>query len=296
MSFGGRKVNQRGLLSIVVGLVLSVFVLLPSASAQGDDAIEIETSGAGALRLGATLTQLGEALSTDFDVSEELEISPGQLGRVVTLDGGVWALLTVTDGVIDEIILVDSAFRTAAGIGPGSSVAEAEAVYGDATLTWFPDEQGQETAFFLSGPEGIEFYTSDSGGPRAGVYGEDQTRTVVVKPNATITTVRLACGASPCVYTEPPSGLDDAAPEDEPAEAPDETEADESVVEEPETDQPGAAEDSSPASDASSQSGDDELASTGLNSAALATLGFLLVGFGATAYGSSRYRHRALLL
>jgi len=232
-----------------------------------------------------TLEQLNGALGPDFEVTEEVEVTPGQLGHVVSSDGGVWALVTVADGVIDMIVLVDTAFTTAEGIGPGSTVAAAEEVYGAATMTWFPDDQGQEIAEFASGPAALQLFTSDSGGPRAGVYNDDQTSTVVIKPDAVITTIRLTCAASPCAYDGQAAADADVADADA---------DDEEPAEDPEAEADTSAED---ADDETATGEDDdaegnELASTGTTSKFTAGLGLSLLGSGSLAVALARRRPR----
>ena len=81
-------------------------------------------------------------------------------------------------------------YQTAEGIGPGTSIEEAERIYGPATLSYHYEAESREFVTFENGPEDIWFRTGS--GDEAGVYAEQagpyfQTQTY--REGATIRTI-----------------------------------------------------------------------------------------------------------
>lgn len=60
---------------------------------------------------------------------------------------------------ISMLMTENAAYKTAEGIGPGSSIAQAEAVYGKATLSFNWDDEAREYVKFASQPVGLIFRT-----------------------------------------------------------------------------------------------------------------------------------------
>jgi len=242
---------------------MMLFVLLvligPGAAAQERSTWPIEGTAAGPLAIGLPIDTIRDALAEGYELSDRVLIFPGLEGFAVSMDDTIHAFVaTDDDDVVRLLILLDARFRTAAGIGPWSTVADAEAAYGAASFEWFPDGRGSEVVEFVDQPDFLHFQTSDIGGPRAGIYADDALETDEYQDDAIITTVWIDCRSRTC----PATGIEDVAEPDDMGEPlfPD---ADE---------EPGGT-----------------LAETGLGRGEpLAALGFTLVGLGCTALAVRR--------
>lgn len=69
---------------------------------------------------------------------------------------------------LDLFTTENPAYQTAAGVGPGTSIAVAESQYGQATLAYNTELESREFVSFENGPENILFRTGS--GAEAGVY------------------------------------------------------------------------------------------------------------------------------
>ena len=101
-------------------------------------------------------------------------------GRIITRNGVVQFRAAMTDNTDDLTLFIVSnpEYVTARGVGPTVTIAQAEAIYGDATLAWSPDNQGREFVSFANGPEGrIAFRTPGIGGTNVGVYANGEFET-----------------------------------------------------------------------------------------------------------------------
>ena len=123
------------------------------AGTPGCPASPIESNGIGVVRLGAGVGAL-EACPTR-DTTWSLE-GMQERGRIVTIGSGRVLAVTGTDTVVTRVIITDRAWRTAAAMGVGSTVAELEGAYGDYCA--FPAEIGGIVAIFPNLP-GISFVT-----------------------------------------------------------------------------------------------------------------------------------------
>lgn len=98
-------------------------------------------------------------------------------------------------------LLTDNAdFQTDKGIGPGSSIAEAEEAYGNATLSYNTDNESREYVRFEKHPSpNLAFYTGTGGD--AGIYPEQESsfyETQEYRPEAKIKSVMVICLREGC--------------------------------------------------------------------------------------------------
>jgi len=182
-------------LFFLAGLV--VLLALPAtARAQSSEELTITADGVGNAELGLTANELAEALGPDFDLGNEVRITVDFDGRVVVRDGSVQFRAAMTDNgeQLNLFIVSNPEYSTAEGVGPMTTIAEAEAAYGEATLSWNPDNEGREFVSFENGPEGrIAFRTPGIGGTNVGIYADGEFATTEYEPDAAIAAVWVSC-------------------------------------------------------------------------------------------------------
>lgn len=198
------------------GLVVAMAVAFVGLSAStslaqsaGDAEMTLASWGAGDITIGSTLADL-----TGLDVTPGPAIDDATDSYTIRRDGEIIALVATSGddaAPINLIVALDSMFRTAEGVGPGSSVAEVEAAYGTAILS-FTDPKGAELLSVSSGPQALHFFTSYSGGPQAGIYDGDTTATTEYEADAVIAAVWVDCRFVTC-----PGPASSVEPRDEPA-------------------------------------------------------------------------------
>jgi hypothetical protein len=109
------------------------------------------------------------------------------------------ALLPLADTDIIEALVTDNPnYRTAQGVGPGTPIKQAEAVYGDATLSYNTLNESREYVKFAKQPsKAIAFRIKASQGQQfAGNYPSSKTelkQTKEFKTTASIGLVEVYC-------------------------------------------------------------------------------------------------------
>jgi hypothetical protein len=169
----------------------------------------ISPQGLGDARLGMTLGQLKQmmgggtefipqpAFMVDFDAIAVQQSNQIQF-YILHLAGQP---LTDNDA-IQGLLTTNPKFRTAEGIGPETSLQEAEQAYGEATLSYNTDNESREYVRFEQQPaDNVSFGTGNANQQFAGVYaspasGYNETREF--KPNATIQSVLVVCLTENC--------------------------------------------------------------------------------------------------
>ena len=145
----------------IAAALAALFVLLLSSSAHAQpvDDHTITAEGIGNAVLGLSPAELIEALGPDYQVGDEVRITIDFDGRVVSRNGTVQFRAAMTDDTetLTLFMVSNPEYTTAEGIGPTSTIAEAEAVYGPAMLAWNPDNSSRlrmaPMAALRSGPQ-----------------------------------------------------------------------------------------------------------------------------------------------
>ena len=185
-------------LKIAAALAALLLFSLPlTAGAQPAADRTITADGVGPATLGLTPDELAEQLGDDYEVGDDVRITVDFNGRVITSDGTVQFRAAMTDGDSDALtlfIVSNNEYATAEGVGPTTTIAEAEAVYGQATLAWNPDNEGREFVSFENGPDGrIAFRTPGIGGTNVGIYADGEFSTNDYEEGAAIAAVWVSC-------------------------------------------------------------------------------------------------------
>ncbi len=138
----------------------------------------ISAKGIGPAKLGMTLGQLKQVLGSnaEFKVVSPFmvdldAIAVSKFGKVeyyILYPSGT----TFSNSDVIELLLTDNPnFRTAKGVGPGTPLKQAEAIYGDATLSYNTQNESREQARFTSQPaKNITFQPTAPNQNFAGIY------------------------------------------------------------------------------------------------------------------------------
>ena len=148
--------------SITVKLAEQSPVASPAASQNSSSAsknLTISAQGIGPAKLGMTFGQLKQVLGPDTKFKIESPfmvdfdaIALSQSGKVqyyILYPAGT----KLADSDLIEMLLTDNPnFRTAKGVGAGTPLEQAEAVYGDATLSYNTSNESREYVKFVNQP------------------------------------------------------------------------------------------------------------------------------------------------
>jgi len=185
---------------------------VPLTLNSADEAtIAISDKGIGAAMFGMTLGELKQLLGRTFEFKPEVPFMVDFDAIAVTQNGETqYYILHFTDTPLAdsdrfEILLTDHAnARTIDGIGPGTSLQQAEAVYGKATLAYHLANEGREYVRFANLPaDNLAFRLGTFGDDTlAGIYPEtadEYNETHEYKDDATIQWVEVTCPALNCL-------------------------------------------------------------------------------------------------
>jgi len=182
-------------IALAVAAFLALFLSSTAAAQPASDQI-IAADGVGDAVLGLSPDELAEALGSDYDISDEVRITVDFDGRVVSRDGIVQFRAAMTDNTdaLTLFIVSNPDYATAEGVGPATTIADAEAIYGEATLNWNPDDESREFVTFADGPAGrIAFRTPGIGGNNVGIYEDGEFETAEYEEGAEIAAVWVSC-------------------------------------------------------------------------------------------------------
>jgi hypothetical protein len=171
----------------------------------------ISEQGIGPARLGMTLGELKKELGeqTEFIDQSFMVDFPAihviQAGETLFyLVYGSWETLEDNDPI--TMIATDNPqFRTAEGVGVGTTIQEAEAIYGEATLNYNTDNESREYVKFANSPFSgsdfprLSFRANREEGQFAGIYDEatedgSYYETNEFHPDATISMIMVDGG------------------------------------------------------------------------------------------------------
>ena len=177
---------------------------------EAGNAIAISEQGIGAAQFGMTLGQLKQTLTPDIEVKIEspfivdfdaIAIVKANVVQYYILH---FADLTLADSDQFDILLTDNPNAlTAEGIGPGTSLKQAEAVYGKPTLSYHLANEGREYVRFAKQPSDNFAFRLGSFGDEtlAGIYAksnDEYSETHNYKEDATIQWIEVHCPESAC--------------------------------------------------------------------------------------------------
>lgn len=186
----------------------------------------ITPEGMGTIQVGMTLGDIKAALGEDYELNDVPNFMV-DFGAIEVSQGGevlmalmYFAAEPPTDG--DPIYFLwteNPKFRTPEGIGPGSPVADGEAAYGKATLSYSVSDEMREYVRFANQPEDLAFRTPGEPDNFNGIYakgsGGDLWETSEYRPDATIRAILVdgfrRANASQPPQSNPEPGADQGA-------------------------------------------------------------------------------------
>lgn len=169
----------------------------------------ISAKGIGSAQLGMTLGELKTILGSDAEFTVESPFIVDFDAISVREDNEVQFYILYLAGesfgdedVIQGLFTDNPKFRTDAGIGPGSSVSQAEETYGEATLSYNTQNESREYVRFAQHPAGnISFATGNANEDTAGIYPtstEEYHETQDFHENALIQSMLVVCLTEDC--------------------------------------------------------------------------------------------------
>ncbi len=180
---------------------------IPSAklSPPASSAYRISTEGIGTAKVGMTVGELKKSLAgkAQFQVKSPFIVD---FDAIAVVQGGKeqYYILypagtpLVDSDVIEAIVTDNPNYRTAQGVGPGTAIAQAESVYGQATLSHNTANESREYVKFANPPsEDIAFRTkAPAGNPLVGNYpssNNELKETKKFEKNGAIGLVEVYC-------------------------------------------------------------------------------------------------------
>jgi len=173
----------------------------------------ISAEGIGPAKLGMTLGELKQSLpSATFEVQSPFivdfdAIAVSQDGKpqfyILYLAGESFG-----DGDVVQGVLTDNpSYRTDRGVGPGTAIAQAEQIYGDATLSYNTQNESREYVRFAQHPaSNLSFGTGNGSAETAGIYPSptsEYNETQQFREDATIQSVLVICLSEACTPASP---------------------------------------------------------------------------------------------
>lgn len=178
---------------------------IPNSTQTGKNQL-ISADSIGPAKVGMTMGQLKQLMAgkAEFQVQSPFIVDFDAIA--VTQGGKVQFYILYPAGspladsdIIEALITDNPNYRTAEGIGPGTPIQKAKAVYGDATLSYSTFNESREYVKFAKQPsKSMSFRLGAANdGSLAGVYPElkgESNETKEFKKNASIRFVEVYCG------------------------------------------------------------------------------------------------------
>jgi hypothetical protein len=191
----------------------------PDTAARADTARPaalISPTGIGEARAGMTIGALRAALPAGTTLGAAAPFMVDISALPVTRGADTLYLVLVVAGEpsddgapISTVATRNPAFHTAEGIGPGSTLAEAVAAYGAATVSYSTNDESREYAAFAGYPHPEIHFRVDAGSSATGFAGRYATRgeyntTRDYDPSARISLVTVDLRGDPSAEPEAP--------------------------------------------------------------------------------------------
>jgi uncharacterized protein YecT (DUF1311 family) len=138
---------------------------------------KIGETGVGPIQFGMTMDAVRSLLSADMTLTPEPNLLVDWDAMTLKEKGTPLLYLLYPAGkeISDQstvalFMVADSRYTTPEGIGPGSTIAAAQEVYGPATLSYNTDDEMREYVRFAQAPSYLSFRTTGSPGQWVGRY------------------------------------------------------------------------------------------------------------------------------
>lgn len=169
----------------------------------------ISPTGIGAAQLGMTLGELKETLGETAEFTVESPFMVDFDAIAVRKDEGIeYYILYLAgetledDDVIQGVLTDNPNFQTTDGVGPGTTIGDAEAVYGEALLSYNTQNESREYVRFENQPaRNVSFATGNASAEPAGIYPSvsgEYNETTEFRDDATIQSVLVICLSENC--------------------------------------------------------------------------------------------------
>lgn len=179
----------------------------PQANASENTVIS--DKGISAAQLGITFAQLKQTLGDEVTFTVKSPFMVDFDAVAVSKGGEVqYYILYLANqpfndnDVIQGLLTDNPKFRTAEGVGAGTTIADAVKAYGNATLSYNTQNESREYARFDRQPAAnISFATGNGNQQTAGVYASptsEYNETQQFRPDAKIKSVLVVCLADAC--------------------------------------------------------------------------------------------------
>lgn len=176
--------------------VLLAALLAPATALAQDDETLITATSVGGVDIGTTIDELRTSLD-EYQISDDIRLTADLRGHLVSRDGRVAfraAQVVTRSPQIELFIVSGEMFRTAEGVGPGTSISDAAKQYGKATFMLDRNNSGREFVVFADQPDGpIAFRTYGIAGAYVGEYSGDSSTTSNYQDDAAIASVWIGC-------------------------------------------------------------------------------------------------------
>ncbi|MBD2088538.1 hypothetical protein H6F67_01470 [Microcoleus sp. FACHB-1515] len=181
----------------------------PSPTAAAEQPAVISETGIGAAQLGMTIAQLRQTLGTSAEFVVQAPFMVDFDAIAVRQNGQIQYYILYLAGQqpnenlpIQGLLTTNPRYKTAAGVGVGVSIAQAESAYGKAILSYNTQNESREYARFEHQPaDNISFGTGNGAQQTAGVYpaGNGEFReTQEYRSDAVIQSILVVCLAQGC--------------------------------------------------------------------------------------------------